>query len=400
MLFSQATAALYGAVLPSFGIPSVEDLIGDLVEFFHDGAEQMILMMVHLITSSFLPTPEQMQSDPFMLFTGGTLGLAMNMTRVLLIILAVYIILTARQNHSRSITRALTTVFYLIAIQLLILPIYNLLYQLSLGLVDAMINLVVADDTSPKGITALLTDGWPSELFVALMTVAVTAVFALAATGSAITAHILLIACFVTYPLVVGLRAIGVTFLFHLYNSILLTLLATPPIMAFGLLLPVFVGDLPLPGPIGAVVQILTLIVGLGFAIVAPLVLAVTSYRQSKEVFGRVDATVAGKVDIRSMPPATTNEKVESATDSNNLSTKALAGAAGAAGAAGVATVLLSDQDGGNRDEFIKSLTRTASTAVSTASTAAGHPYIGAAVKGGEKLLVRDNPKTPPGEGE
>lgn len=356
-------------------------LVGSFVDFVRGGAESAILMLVRMITNSFLPNPELLSSQGLLLYAGGMLGLATMLAVLLLVAMSVVMIITATRDHSRRISKAITSVFYLLVFQFLFLPIFSMAHALSVGLAEAQINLV-ADSPEPESLIAQMVGDLPQDTFTAFMMFPIVVIFSYMASFVAVAINGMTITVYVLYPLAIAVRMIGWTYPFNVFNAALISALSAPPLMAFGILLPLLVGIIPMPDVISVFVQLLVLVIGLVFAVVAPCVVFFMAFFKSSEVFGRVDATVAGKVDIGSMPIISTEQYMARIEDANDSSGQTFAQAALAD-----AITLPVDLDYSSKEAFFGSLGHYGADAAATGFSATGHHYAAIAVKVAEKAL-------------
>ena len=358
-------------------IPTLEELFEEFVAFVRGGAEDMLLIIIRMISTSFLPTGDVLARDVLLLFAGGTLGLALLIVRVMVVIVAFVIILTALRDNSRRISRVLTTVFYLILFQFAFIPAYAMAVNVVRSFVNTMIDFA-AKDSEPENVLEALTSNWPQDLFTALISLPVVAALAFLATGIGVTVYMLTISVYLMYPLSISARMLGWNYPFNAFNALLITTLLSPPMIAFGLLLPLMVGKIPFPDAAVSIVQIFALLVGLLIAILSPFVIFVISYFKTAEVFGSVDAKVSGKVDIGSMPFLTGEQTIDGIAEANSASSMSFSKAV----SADLSTLPL-DLDYSSRGAFVESLGNTTSDAVATGFAATGQPVKGMVVKGG-----------------
>ena len=180
----------------------------------------------------------------------------------------------------------------------------------------------------------------------------------------------------ILFPLMLVLRVLGGFWdrLFHgLFTSLIILPLA-PAIMSFCLLLPLMakkvlpLGDHPL-------VQLLLIIGSYGLAIAVPSILWGYTYAGSTKVFGRVESSVAGVVDVNNTVRVSIDDVDRHTKDAEDSPAKAFVTnlAAGAATAAA--------GSGGEGAAFMGSLKHVAVDAAAIALTVGGHPIAAGALQ-------------------
>ena len=349
----------------------VGSFFADLASALRDWYATMLVWLVDLITNVSTPTPEMLVSDFFSLALGGTYGLARTLVALIAVIIAFVIILSPTARHGVKIQRVFTTVIMVVILGWVFYPIYTLLYGLSRAGVEAAKALVMTDGESVfDAVMRLFSVVNVVDAFNTILSTGISGVIGIFLAITAVGLFVTTIIVMIFYPLAIAIRPLGKfgNTIFNLFNAAILTTLLSPSIMAFLFMAPLYAQKYM--SGVAVVTAPFFAFVGSAGALLAPYVIFFLAFRKSSEVFGRLD-DASGRLDINSMPPVSVDEIKNDVSVTNNMNTSAII-------ADTLSDSLLYGNGGGNLfDDIVKKGVDLGATA----TTAAGHPYIGVALK-------------------
>ncbi len=350
-----------------------------LVDLLYDWYTGLITAIVSVLFQNAVPTTDEIMTDFFAVSVGGTLGAARVVVNGIAIIIVFVVILSPTRSHGKRISRLVKSVVLVALFGWLFYPIYSLIYNLSQGLTEAALILgtsgsdgdIAKFNTMIEGLTFI---GVFDKFVAALL----SGTFSFVALAEVWIMKILLMGVLIGYPLVLALLPLGwfVIGLFHAANSIILVIVIAPPLMALGFALPLISRNL-IPGGSAFALESMTAIIGSLLALAIPIVLFFLAFKASHEVFGRLETMMSGAIDVASMPPMTLNEMQKDVGDTHSGFFKTVV----------VDTVGDAVLYGNGSGSIVRDMGRAAVDMGATAATLAGHPWIGAAVKGGGVMV-------------
>jgi hypothetical protein len=380
--------------LPSFGFPSVnpwdwaQSIGNHLAGLVANWYANIMGGIVESLLSPTLPSVDQLRNPYFLVGLGGTLGLATRLITLVAVIVGLMVVLTPTKNHGKKLSKLLSSFLVLGLFAALFYPVYSMMYNLSKESVQALINLALgttdgsAADVSKQFGTSVLPHDPAGK--------AITAILGIILDGGVWVEQwalvVWLYALLLFYPLVVVVRSLGraAEMLFHAFNAGLVAITLAPPCMAVGYLLPELVRKyVPGLGTQGITAFASTVLGGL-FALFVPLALVYLTFKKSSEVFGKMDANVAGKLDINSMPTVTTQEMQESVDGTHSSAMSSFVKTMGL----GALTA-----DLGNSDDVWGDLKSLAVEAATVAAASTGHVEVAAALELIDTTTTKDRRK-------
>lgn len=353
----------------------VAGLVGGFVNLFYGAYTNLIEQIIQLLFMTALPSPDKIATSWAVIGMGATYGAAIQILNWVTVLVGLYVLIRIRKDHGLTLGRIVWSTFGLLVLGGAFFPVYGMAYSLSQGFVQALLNVATGSThATTSSLTAIVKVVFPDDPFWKLVTVALADVFGAITFIEALALQGILIVTLVFYPLGIALRplkgpAIG---LFNLMNAALVTVVFSPPIMGIGFVVPVLVHNLVPGGTLPLASAVVTVIGGI-FAAVTPLVLAVMTYRQSREIFGTVDATIGGKLDISSMPPVTLKDVQQSVQETHRASWLRTGMEIGT-GLVGLADIADDESLFGTPKEALQTTLK----ATGLIATASGHPEVGA----------------------
>jgi hypothetical protein len=348
--------------------------IATMVDNWYSG---LLIQVAQFLLQIAVPTKEEIFSSFFSLGLGGSLGLASKLMVLLLIVVMLISIATPLRHHGEKIGRVLTSMLLLALFGYVFFPLYSLMYDLSQGLLQAVINLITGtNNSSLSQINTLFEGSVDVDVITKLISSGLAGVFALIAGLEAITLRLLLIFVLMFYPITIvvrGFGAVGRT-IFNAANSAIITVIFSPPIMGFFFVLPLLSKNL-IPGGSFPFLTVALAIVGGVMASAVPIVLAFMVFKKSSEVFGRIDSTVGGSLDINNMPPVSLDQVNKDIDDVHSSPFRTA-----------IEDVI---GDGVMHGDLFTDMKATLVNLTASSAAAAGHPEIGLAVKTGDALITK-----------
>lgn len=353
---------------PANWIPAFLQVLSDE---FAKAYTDVLVSIITLLTTVALPTIETLKNEWFKMGLGSTYGLATQLMSLVSIVVSLYLLVKVRNNNSSLISRLVTNFLFFAVFAALFYPVYSLLVNLTQGVTQAMFNLATGTEnaTARQVVELVSASVMPENPFGKMITAGLASAFGGIALIEAFALRILLYLLLIFYPLTIVLRVIFKTarVAFNVFNAGILTIALSGPVMALGFLAPALIGKNVPGGDLPIASFVFTIIGGL-FAMVVPFVLMWWAYNRSSEVFGRLDATVAGGIDVNSMPPMTMDDMQKDIDDNQSASFKHIV--AGSALGASLAD-----------DDIYRDMKQVAIDTASTVATTTGHPYIAAGIK-------------------
>jgi hypothetical protein len=265
----------------------------------------LIVTVIKVLSIVSVPSTKELSANFFSVSLGGTFGLATKIIGLMAVVLGLLILLTPLRDHSMKLSRFIVSLVAIALFGYLFYPIYGLMYDLSQGLTQGVLNLITGSQNgSVEKLNTLFAMIDPGNSLGLLISVTLGSLFAYITIAEAVGMKVVLVIVLILYPFFLAIRPLNrvTRTLFDACNSAIVVVLFSPPLMALCFAAPILVKNL-IPGAgDGYVSIILTLICGI-LAAVAPIVLAVFVFKKSGEVFGSVDSKIAGAVDVDSMPP-------------------------------------------------------------------------------------------------
>jgi hypothetical protein len=359
----------------------VTDWVTDWAVSLADSLTKARVDVIQNLLKTSLPSLQELRNGWFMTGLGGTFGLANLLVTFVAVAVAFTMILSPLKDHSLRINRTVTSLIYTSIFGFVFFRLYALAFDLTQAGGQGLINLAFSKETTSLNEAAeLLTRTFlPADPWIKVFVAGIGFVLTYLAYIVAYLNVLMIYVLGVFYILVLALRPLGKTFnsLFHVFNAGLATTLVTPLIMTFGLMLPVATERFIPFGSTGVGAG-LSMIIGSLMALFGPLLFAMWVFKKSNEVFGAIDASISGRIDIGSMPNVTTEQMSDSVRGS-------ALGAFGSTFATGVATANL-----GKSDDMMGDITKLAIEAGGTAAAAAGHPWVAAAASAVDTTITRE----------
>lgn len=353
---------------PNNWVPALLKVLADQFALAYG---ELLISLIMLLTTVALPTLDTLKNEWFKLGIGSTYGLATQLMSFVAIVVSLYLLIKVRNNNGVLISR-LATNFLLIAIfAALFYPVYSLLYSLTQGITQALFNLATGTENADAKQVVELVSGsvMPENVFGKMATAALASAFGGITLIEAFALRILLYLLLLFYPLTIVLRTVFkiARTAFNVFNAGIVTIALSGPIMGLGFLAPALIGKNVPGGDLPVATFVFTIIGGL-FAMVTPFILMWWTYSKSSEVFGRLDTTVSGGVDVHSMPPMTMDDMQKDIDDTNGASIKHVI--VGSALGASMAD-----------DDIYRDMKKVAIDTAATVATVSGHPYVAAGIK-------------------
>jgi hypothetical protein len=348
--------------------------IADLADLVNDWYNSLLAGIVEMLLNVSLPTPEQLSSDFFMLGLGATFGLSLKVITLITVIVGVIVLLTPRRRHGERIASLLTSILRLILFAILFFPVYAILYELVRSGTQGIINVATgSSDGTIAQLNDLLDGPAPVDIFSKLVFSVLASAFATVSFAIALTLRMALIMLLIFYPLLLALYPLGrfTKALFHWANGFIVVVLVSPPLMGFCFLLPLLAGNL-IPGASNPLVSGFIMLGGAMIAAIIPILLFFFVKSKSQEVFGSLDSSISGSVDVASMPPVSLQGSQKDIQDTHASPLRFVA-----------ADVIGDGIMNGNLSDVKNTLVNTAASAAALA----GHPYISVGLKAGNALV-------------
>ena len=363
----------------------VSDWFTDLANSMSDSLANTRVDIVKQLATTTLPTVDELAGGWYLLGLGGTYGLANRIITLVVVVMGLFIMATPMSNHGVKITRLFQSVFIIAIFGAAFFPLYSLGYDLSMSAAQGVIDLAVGKSHSSlnDAAAAMLKVLLPSDVWFKVIVSFVGLIFTYLAFIVAWLNYLAVLVVGLFYILAVALRPLGDRFntLFDAANSAVITTLTTPVVIVFGLMLPLMAAKMvPAVGNTGISAGIFTLI-GAVISFVGPIFVAKWAFSKSKQVFGRVDATVGGALDINSMPP-TTPQEMDQSTKASGFKAFASSMAAG-----GMTAEL------GKSDDLSGDLRKLAIEGASAAAAATGHVEVAAVLNAADTTLSKEKRK-------
>lgn len=368
------TSGAIGAVLPMWNpLDPVNSFLEDLATALREWYTSFLEIIVTLLTTVAVPSPEELESDFFLFALGGTYGLARILVALFATLVAVIVVLSPTVRHGAKIQATLISMLMVVLFGLLFFPLYGMLYNISKGSTEGALALLGANDIDGAvGVVIGLYDvGSVADAINTIISMGVSGTLGALIVIEAAGLHVLALFVWIFYPLGIAVRPLGQfgNAVFNAFNAALITTLIAPPVMAFAFLLPAYAQEYM--SPVAMVASPFFAIVGCLLAMATPVILFFFAFKRSSEVFGRID-DASGKFDIGQMPPVSVDEVSNDIRVTNNSANSAV-----------VADVIGDSLLYGNgKGDLFDDITTKAVNAAASAATAAGHPYVGLAVKG------------------
>lgn len=358
--------------------------IGGVAVAIGDAYAKLLVEIVKILLRSALPSADQLRNPWFLVGLGGTYGLARMIIGLIAIIVSLYAMLTPTRHHGRKLGQVFTTFLMVAVFAVAFYPAYGMVVTISKGLVQAMLNLAGGSEnaTSASIVQGIVSTALPSNPFGKAITALLAAIFGGLALVESFGLQIWLFVLLMFYPLVLATRPLNraTNALFNACNSGIVVIVLSLPAMAFGFLLPVVTKNYVPYGDTG-IAAFATTILGGVFAMGAPPLLLVFFYQKSSEIFGRIDASVGGTIDIGQMPNVTTEQIQGSVDDTSGSGLKAFLSTV----AVGGATAEL-----GKSDDLFGDIKKLAIEGVAVAATVGGHPEVGAVLAAVDTTLTKE----------
>lgn len=351
------------------------DLLRQLFEAFANMLNTTYIALyvglVDSLTKTLVPSVTMLQTDWLRSWIGGSVGLARALVILVTLVAGIRMMVGPFKPHGRTVANLISSMGGLILFIVLFYPLNDLALSLSATAKDGILELVTqgkTDTLSQMFQTVVPQD----DIFAKILSIGFLSLFGLMAYLGGIAINIAIILVAVFYPLAVVMKAAGSFFenMFHFFNALLIAAIASPPLMVLFVSLPLIVKQFPFGGL--GIVQVLTTMLGCFLAGLTPVILAVLAYRKSNEVFGTLQASIAGAVDVASMPSVSVEDWKNQSSGSGALS--AFASSIFLGGATVVAN--------SGTDDLGSKMKHVVADAAAAAATASGHAEIGIVIQG------------------
>jgi len=333
--------------------------------WYTEGVKQTI----NILLTYSVPSPDEIKSKFFTLALGGTFGLSALIVGGMSVLIGSLVVLRINEDHSKKISKLFNSVVLLLLFALLFFRGYSLLYATFQGGVQGALNVLTGTENGTiTQLNNVLLSVTPQAVGAMVFLGPFSALFSILTMVEAFVFHVAIIALLITYPLLIATRPLPVfNTLFHAANAAMVVIALAPTTMAWAYALPIIVtnawpGALVVPG----LVVVLTF-AGSFLAFVIPIVLAFFMFTTSRNVFGRVDATVQGAVSVLSMPPVDLNEVRRDIDHVHASSIRA------------VVTDVVGDEI--LSGDMFSDMKKVAINLAATATAVAGHPYASTLIK-------------------
>lgn len=285
-------------------------VVGALATLFGDSYTKLVQQIVQLLFNATLPKPDELMKGWFSFGIGATFGVAPAILETVVVLIGFISIILFNRNHSKKFSRSLIAVLLLGLLGIVFMPLYSMAYELSRAVVQGVLNMATKSTAGTSTmLSAMLNLVFPDDAVGKMVATWFAYIFGYIALIEALLLMLAFLAVLIAYPIAIAFLPLGgpAFTIVNLFNSALITVLVSPPIMGFGFVFPLLVRNY-IPG--GNLSFISGATAGLGglFAVVTPIILAVATYRKSKEVMGHITATIADKINIGSMPPLSTRD--------------------------------------------------------------------------------------------
>lgn len=346
------------------------DWAQNISQWYTDSVKQTI----QLLLSYAVPSPQEIQSDFFNLSLGGTFGLSTLIMGGMAVLIGAMIILRPRDDHSRSVTKLVSSMVWLIVFALLFYRGYGLLYGLFQGAGQGALNVMTSSENGTIAqLNDLLLSVNPVGAGVIIILAPFSLIFTIIAMIEAFLFHIGIIGLLIVYPLLIALRSFPVfDVLFHAANAAVIVILVSPLLMTWAFALPVIASNQILASEFTGLKTVLSVAGGLLAAII-PFFIGMFVFSQSRKVFGSVESRVQGAVSITSMPSVDLKDVNRDIDRVRASPIKA------------IAAEVIGDEilQGG----LFSDIKKVAINAAATGFAVAGHPYVSTAIKAAPSVI-------------
>ncbi len=293
-------------------IPSPSDLIENLGDLIVNANTYILELVVQMILYVATPSSDLIESDAFAYLLGSWLSTGQNLFSFVVIIVGIVIALRFNSNNSKRYSRLITTAVLIAFAIRLFYPAYAALYELS-----REVSAFVQETVGEGGSNADFVDALASTSTVPNIVLNLMAAFFIVI--GAILLGIVSLGIFLTglsgilwWPVTLALRPLGGPFVlaFNVANGMIATAIISPPIMVFWLSMSIRatreMNDI-LPTASG-IIGMFALLLAVLLAAVTPIAVFFIGFSVSKNVQGKVDASIAGSVDITASQPLSVQE--------------------------------------------------------------------------------------------
>lgn len=378
------TPHLFVGIAPMWNpLDPVNSFLSDLAKALREWYAALLQSIIDLVTMVSLPPPETLVNDFFSLALGGTYGLARIVVALIAVLVAIVIVLSPTARHGVKVQRALVSLLFVLVLGWVFYPIYGLFYHLSKAGVEAASSLGKVDtETAYDAVMRLFSTVNIADAISTIFAAGISGVFGIFLIGIAVGLFISSIILMIFYPLAIAVRPLGAfgNNVFNAFNAMIITTLVSPTIMTATFLLPLYIQKYM--STVALVAAPFFALVGSLVAVATPITIFFLSYKKSSEVFGRLD-DASGRMDIGHMPAVSVEEVQNDVQVTQNMSTTAIVADA------------LSDSllYGGGGGDLFDDMVKKGVDIAATATTAAGHPYIGVGLKaaGGMYSNIREH---------
>lgn len=354
--------------------------------------QDTVIVILKLLLASTVPDPRSISSNFFSLALGGTFGFAVKIFVLVAVVVTVMILLTPQRPHGAKIGAVLLSAFSILIFDYAFFPLYSLLFNLSQGLTKGVINVAVgSSDGTVSQVNALFSSAVPGSTGAVFFSSGLAFIFSFFTLIETVALEVALLSVLLLYPILIAIRPLGSIprVLFNGANSAIVVVFISPPLMAIGFALPLLVRNIIPGGSLPGVTPVLTIVGGLG-AMIVPAWLGYFFFKKSSQIFGTIDSTMRGGIDVKSLPPVSLDEAHRNI-DAVRVSPF-------------IATATDVIGDGIQHGDLFSDMKGTIINTVATATAAAGHPYVGMVIKGGDAALTKirgskSEPDSPPNEG-
>lgn len=316
---------------PDFGVG--DDIVGKLTDAIGDAFSQMLDAIVQTINDKYLwllestlklmgtmgvPPVELFEDGPLALLLGGVYGLAMNILRLVVVVTALIMIITAaRSRQSELGVRTASSILWIMIFTVMFYPIYGLIDSLVRESAMAIIDMIEAARSENGGgeIQDLIV---PDDPFGAFITAGIGSIIMLCVLLEVASMWIGTIIVAVWYPMCIAMRPLGKFGIvqLRLATAVLVTTTVSIIPMSFMLALGVLVVGIAgestaisgISGMSTFISVIFTIVGGIG-ALLIPYFVFAAAYTKATEMFGSVETSLQHGIDVMSMPPVSVKQE-------------------------------------------------------------------------------------------